>query len=80
MGFWKGVFSESDGTPSASRVLTALTVLTSCAAFGHVVYHTHAIPDVTIMTGLGGFSVAPYSINQLKQIAKSWGGPDGKTS
>jgi len=45
MNFWKGVFSEADGTPSFSRVATGLLVAFVCGWVTHLVWHNNALPD-----------------------------------
>jgi uncharacterized membrane protein len=66
--FWRSVFSEADGTGSASRVLTAL--LTSAVAFVllYTVVHEHKIPDLGTLAGLAGFAVSPYAVNKGTQM------------
>lgn len=75
-GFWRGIFSESDGTPSASRfvmfllacvassallILCEAIVKSEAAKAGLILA---ALPGIVL--ALTGFVVAPYSWNQLK--------------
>lgn len=50
-GFLRSVFSESDGTGSWSRIGSLLIVLSTLAWVTHVVWKTHAIPDLGGATG-----------------------------
>ncbi len=61
--FLKQVFSDN-GSPSASRLLTLLHSLVTCACLIYVTIHNHAIPDGMTLTGLGAFATAPYAINR----------------
>lgn len=44
-GFWRGVFSESDGTPSFSRVATAVIVGFAMGWITALVRVNHQLPD-----------------------------------
>ena len=75
-GFVRGLFSESDGTPSASRFtmfmlacVASAAVLILCSA----ITKSDVAKDALILAALpgiifalAGFIVAPYSWNQLK--------------
>lgn len=75
-GWLRGIFSESDGTPSASRLIMFLlgcvasaALLILCAAVlksdvAKAALILSALP--LIIAALTGFIVAPYSWNQLK--------------
>jgi hypothetical protein len=65
MGFLREVFSDS-GTGSASRVMTAVHVITACGCLGYVTYHNHAVPDVLTTGGLGAFATVHYAVNAAK--------------
>jgi hypothetical protein len=62
--YLKSAFSDN-GTPSSSRLLTAVHSAVACAALGYVVIKNHAMPDGTTLTGLGAFSTAHYAINRV---------------
>lgn len=61
--YLKQAFSDS-GSPSSSRLLTAVHSLVSCVALVWVVVKTHALPDGMTLTGLGAFSTAHYAVNR----------------
>ena len=64
--FLKGVFSESDGTPSYGRLSSGAITLFTCAWVTHVVLKTHAIPDLggpAMFVGVG--SGAQYGVNKV---------------
>jgi hypothetical protein len=63
MNFWKGVFSEVDGTPSFSRVSTGLIVSFACGWVTAIVRHNHALPD---LAGLALFVGTLYGANVIK--------------
>lgn len=66
-GFWRGVFSEQDGTPSSSRVLGAVfcvaaVVWVSLIVVAHI--RAHYDPILPDLGGLGFFIGVPYGINK----------------
>jgi hypothetical protein len=63
------VFSEADGTGSATRVLAGLTVLTTLIWVTFIVIKNHALPDLggASMFISAGFS--GYAINKVAGIA-----------
>ncbi len=63
--FWKGVFSETDGTPSFSRVATGFIVAFSLGWVTHLVWHNHSLPD---FAGLALFIGTLYGANVAKNI------------
>src|SRR6266404_9689185 len=67
LSFLKQVFSDN-GSPSASRLLTLLHSLVTCACLIYVTVHNHAIPDGMTLTGLGAFATAPYAINRASVV------------
>lgn|GEM_PF-1606234 len=69
MKFWKGVFSEADGTPSFSRVATGFLVCFAAGWVTHLVWHNHALPE---FAGLALFIGTLYGANQIRN---GWGGP-----
>ena len=62
--FLKGAFSDN-GTPSSSRLLTALHSLVACGVLVAVVQHTRAVPDATALAGLGAFAGVHYAVNRM---------------
>ncbi len=60
--FWRGVFCESDGTPSFSRVATGLIVAFALGWATHLVWRNNALPD---FGGLVMFIGALYGVNKL---------------
>jgi hypothetical protein len=59
--FWKGVFSEADGTPSFSRVATAVLVVCAVAWVTQIVKATHGLPE---LGGLSLFITVLYATNR----------------
>ena len=62
LAFLKSVFSESDGTGSFARILSAVLAVGSIIWITHIVLHTHVIPplsDITLFIG------APYATNKI---------------
>lgn len=67
MNFWKQVFSDG-GSPSASRVLTAVHSFCAVAVILNYSYHNHGgIPDLGALAGLGGFATVHYAVNRFSQ-------------
>jgi hypothetical protein len=73
MSFLREVFSDG-GQGSASRVMMAFHAAVGAGAIGHVVYHTHAIPDAVTMAGVTAFVTAPYALNALHKAVGAFGG------
>jgi hypothetical protein len=69
--FWRGVFSEPDGTPSFSRVATGLLVSFACGWVTAIVWKNHALPD---FAGLALFIGTLYGSNKL---ATAWSNRSG---
>ncbi len=65
----KLAFSDG-GSPSSSRVLALMHSMVTCGVLIYVSIHNHAIPDGTVLTGLGAFATAPYAINRA---TNAWG-------
>jgi hypothetical protein len=61
MTFWRGVFSEADGTPSFARVATAVTLAFALGWVTAIVARTHQLPD---FSGLVAFIGILYGINR----------------
>ncbi len=62
--YLKSAFSDN-GTPSSSRLLTAVHSAVACVVLVYVVVKSHVMPDGTTLTGLGAFSTAHYAINRV---------------
>lgn len=69
--FFKKALSEGapDYEPSTSRVLCVICTIASIVWISLVVYHSHAIPDVSTLGGTAAFSTAPYAINKVTGMA-----------
>ena len=61
-GFWRGVFSEADGTPSLSRVGTGVLVGFACGWVTAIVRHSNSLPE---LGGLALFITVLYGTNKL---------------
>lgn len=70
-GFWRGVFSESDGTPSFSRVATSVIVGFACFWITYLVVKNHGFPE---FMGVGGFVTVLYGTNKLSGALSSVAG------
>ena len=64
--FLRQAFMDN-GVPSSSRLLSAICTVASIGWITHIVFHTHAMPDVATIGGATAFSVAHYSANRLTQ-------------
>ena len=60
--FWRGVFSESDGTPSFARIATAVVVAFAVGWTTSLVRLNHALPD---FAGLSCFIGTLYGVNKI---------------
>ena len=69
--FWRGVFSESDGTASSSRVFTGILVAFAMGWVTELVIKNHAMPD------FGGLAML---IGTLYGVNKIAGALPGKSS
>ena len=75
--FWRGAFSESDGTPSFSRVATAVIVGFSMGWVTALVRVNHQLPDFGGLVLLIG---ALYGVNKVSAAVAGRNGatrPDG---
>lgn len=70
---WMSKAFSDGGTPSSSRVLTAVHSLVACVTLIFVVVKTHMLPDGMTLTGLGAFSTAHYAVNRA---TNAWGKPN----
>jgi hypothetical protein len=66
-GFWRGVFSESDGTPSLSRIATGVLIGFACGWVTSIVKHTFTLPD---FAGLALLISSVYGINKISAAFK----------
>lgn len=62
--FLKAAFSDN-GTPSSSRLLTAVHSVVGCGVLVAVVAHTRTLPDAATMAGLGAFVSVHYAVNRV---------------
>lgn len=69
-GFWRGVFSEADGTPSFSRIGTGMLLCFACGWVTHLVFHNHTLPE---FAGLAMFVGVLYGLNQAQKAATNLG-------
>lgn len=63
--FWRGVFSESDGTPSFSRVATGIMVGFACGWISCLVWRNHSLPE---LGGLALFITVLYGANKAAGV------------
>jgi hypothetical protein len=74
--FWRGVFSESDGTPSFSRVATAVIVAFAMGWVTALVRMNHQLPDFGGLVPLIG---TLYGVNKVAgAVASRSAGPDDR--
>jgi hypothetical protein len=72
-GFWRSVFSEPDGTPSFSRVATAVIVGFSMGWVTALVRLNHQLPDFGGLVLLIG---ALYGVNKVSAAVSARNGND----
>jgi hypothetical protein len=65
--FWTGVFSEPDGTPSFSRVATAVLIAITSGLLIYVVLKTSAFPEMSVLAGLAAFITTLYATNKTTE-------------
>ena len=64
--FWRSAFSEDNGTGSASRILSAATVVCSLVWISLVVWHTKSIPELGSVSAFDAAVVSVlYGINKV---------------
>jgi ABC-type uncharacterized transport system permease subunit len=71
--FWRGVFSEPDGTPSFSRVATAMIVGFAMGWVTALVRMNHQLPDFGGLVLLIG---ALYGVNRVSTVLAGRSGSD----
>lgn len=64
----KGIFSESDGKASFTRIATAFLIAAAIVWVTRLVWVNHALPD---FGGLTLFISTLYGLNQAKSVASS---------
>jgi uncharacterized membrane protein YcjF (UPF0283 family) len=64
--FVREIFQDEDHLYSMSRTLTAVAVVASVFCVVYVTLITKRLPDAASLIAMGGFMVAPYSINQAR--------------
>jgi len=60
------------GVPSSSRLLTIPHVITSIFVLVYVTIKNHAIPDATVLGGLGVFATIHYAVNKTGSAVESF--------
>jgi len=68
--FLRSVFSEVDGSGSASRSLAGATVLSTLFWITYVVIRTHAIPDLTAPSLFIASAFSGYAVNKGTGVFK----------
>lgn len=66
--FWRGVFSDADGTPSFSRVASGFALCFACGWITAVVLKHYALPD---FAGISMFVGTLYGINKVGGLAQA---------
>jgi len=61
--FFKDAFCDN-GTPSSSRILTAVSTITVLVGFIHVCFHNHQLPDGGASAGAATLATAAYAANR----------------
>jgi hypothetical protein len=77
--FCKRAFSENDGTPSSSRILTAISMLGVLISYLYVSFHTGHLPDAGSATGAAAVGTAPYALNRAADAWKTNKSTETKT-
>lgn len=67
--FWRGVFSEEDGSPSLSRIATAVIVVDVLTILDYYVFKKLMFPDSSVLLGLSGLCTALYAANKVSEKA-----------
>jgi hypothetical protein len=62
------VFSEADGTGSATRVLAGLTVLATLMWVTFIVIKNHALPDLGGASMFISAAFSGYAINKIEKV------------
>ncbi len=62
--FFKQAFSDN-GSPSSSRIISAVCALAAIGWISHVVIHTHALPGGVETGGITAFTTSHYIANRI---------------
>jgi hypothetical protein len=77
IAFLKSVFSEPDGTGSASRILTFCNFAVAAFCLVYAVVHLRNLPEGNQLIGWGTFVTSPYAFNKAADAVKNFGkGPE----
>jgi hypothetical protein len=70
-GFMRGMFSETDGTPSSSRVMTAV-IASFALGWVTAIVIAHLMrryePVIPELGGLAAFTAALYGVNKITNV------------
>jgi hypothetical protein len=69
--FWDGVFRETVGTPSSSRIFTAVLVVASLVWVSYLVFVKGDLPDGTKLIALTGLVSSLYAANRVAAAVSS---------
>lgn len=70
IAFIKSTFSESDGTGSASRVLSGAVILSTISWITYLVLKNNALPDLSSASLFVGSGSSIYGMNKLSEALK----------
>lgn len=70
LAFLKSVFSEPDGTGSASRVLSGVVIVATLGWITYLVLTTHILPDLSGASLFVGAGFSGYGVNKLAAAMK----------
>jgi multisubunit Na+/H+ antiporter MnhB subunit len=62
--FIKQAFSDG-GSPSSSRIISAVCALAAIGWITHVVIHSHALPGIAETGGITAFTTSHYIANRV---------------
>lgn len=65
--FLKRAFSDG-GSPSSSRIISAVFSLSAIAWITHVVLHTHALPGGVETAGITALTTSHYVANRVTEV------------
>lgn len=66
ISYIKGAFSDN-GSPSSSRIMSAVCTFAVIIWFSYVVFVKHIFPDPLSLTAGAGFGTSHYAANRLTQ-------------
>ncbi len=67
---WVAKAFSDNGTPSSSRLLTAISMIVVLAGWLFVAVHNHQLPDGAATAGAAALGTAPYALNRA---TTAWG-------